>query len=177
MENPLFDCFSDDMKDAVLEVVLKSAISRQGETDGWNALHTQKARDAVCNAARDLLEVYEENFHPGNRINVLQEDEVMEAQGNLLNSMSNSNNNSSNNNSNNNNSSNNNSNNNNSSNNNSNNNNSNNNNSNNNNSNNNNSNNNNSGNKNSNNKNLKGGAKSRRNRKTQRRRRAASRKN
>ena len=167
MENPLFDCFSDDMKDAVLEVVLKSAISRQGETDGWNALHMQKARDAVCNAARDLLEVYEENFHPGNRINVLQEDEVMEAQGNLLNSMSNSNNNSSNNNSSNNNSSNNNSNNNNS----------NNNNSNNNNSSNNNSSNNNSSNNNSGNKNLKGGAKSRRNRKTQRRRRAASRKN
>ncbi len=89
MENPLFDCFSDDIKDAVLEVVLKSAIARQGETDGWPANHMQRARDAVFDAARDLLEAYEENFHPGNHINVLEEEEVMAAQSNLLNSISN----------------------------------------------------------------------------------------
>ncbi len=97
----MFECFSDDMKDAVLEVVLKSAISRQGEIDGWNPVHIQKARNAVCNAARDLLDVYEENFFPGgNRVNVLEEEEVMEAQSNLLNSVSNNNSNNSNSNSN-----------------------------------------------------------------------------
>ena len=118
MENPLFDCGNDDIKEAVLELVLKAAISRQGEEDGWKPAHMQKARAAVCDAAHDLLEAYEELYNPGNRINVLQENEVLEAQSNLLNNMSNNNsnnnssnsgNNSSNNNSSNNNSSNNNS--------------------------------------------------------------------
>jgi hypothetical protein len=93
MENPLFECFSDELKEAVMQVVMKAAISRQGDTDGWNAYHMKKARDAVCDAAHELLEIYESSFYPeGEHIDVLQEEEVLEAQSNLLNTMSNSNN-------------------------------------------------------------------------------------
>ncbi len=93
MENPLFECFSEELKEAVMQVVMKAAISRQGDTDGWNAYYMKKARDAVCDAAQELLEIYESSFYPeGEHIDVLQEEEVLEAQSNLLNTMSNSNN-------------------------------------------------------------------------------------
>jgi hypothetical protein len=104
MDNPLFDCGSDEIKDAVSNLILKAAILRQAQGDGWKPVHMQKARDAVCEAAQDVLEEYEELYNPGNRINVLQEDEVLEAQANLLNNMSNNNSNNNNSNSNNNNS-------------------------------------------------------------------------
>ena len=41
MDNPFFDCGSDEIKEAVMELVLKAAISRQGEEDGWKPMHMQ----------------------------------------------------------------------------------------------------------------------------------------